>query len=118
MTGIPHCFVFSRTGELVHHGHPMEPDFEKVAIPSSSPLFERFNKAIQVECSKEAAFSGAGHSLGEKKEAAASEGIPSSVTVDEAAKKVKIAVRTNKGESFQFVRTTKTERNCDFLLFF
>ena len=93
VNGIPHCFVFGKNGELVLHCHPMEPDFEKT---------------IAAECAKEVAFGGAAHSLssGSKKESSAVDDrvIPANVHVDEAGKKVKISVRSSKGESGQFVR--------------
>jgi thiol-disulfide isomerase/thioredoxin len=46
--GIPHCFVYSKTNELVAQMHPMDAQFKAI---------------IATECAKQASFGGAAHTL-------------------------------------------------------
>lgn len=88
--GIPHCFIFSKKGELVKHCHPMDDAFETT---------------IQQECAK-TAFVGEAHTLGggAKKAAADVHGVPDKAPIlDEAGKKIKIAVKSATGQSCQFI---------------
>jgi thiol-disulfide isomerase/thioredoxin len=86
--GIPHCFIFSKKGELVKHCHPMD---------------KEFISTIEAELAK-SAFMGEAHQLGgaESKKAEAS-GVPAKGPVAGPGKTVKVAVRGAGGETAQFV---------------
>jgi hypothetical protein len=129
--GIPHCFVFAKTGfifnsticvilcvvfhrgsgaALSSNGFKNKQILELLYIISLFLFCQEpeFEKEIERQCGKVSSFGGEAHSLGAASSNSVSEADASlpahAPKVDETTKTVKIAIRSPKGQSAQFVR--------------